>query len=185
MGDDGNSDITQSLEFAIEERPTHGILTAFDATTGRVTYTPNADYNGPDRFSFTVTDDGQFGGTPLTSPPTYVDLVITPVNDPPVPDPQSISTPEEMSVAITLTGSDEDPEVVQPLIFAIARGPENGTLSELDVLTGEVVYTPNPDYEYRGDFIDEYRTRQVECAVAAGEYLSAGVVHNMGECCPR
>ncbi len=25
---------------------------------------------------------------------------------------------------------------------------------------------PNPDYEYRGDFRDEYRTRQVECAVA-------------------
>jgi nitroreductase len=25
---------------------------------------------------------------------------------------------------------------------------------------------PNPDYEYRGDFKDEYRTRQVECAVA-------------------
>jgi len=25
---------------------------------------------------------------------------------------------------------------------------------------------PNPDYEYRGDFQDEYRKRQVECAVA-------------------
>ena len=26
--------------------------------------------------------------------------------------------------------------------------------------------TPNPDYEYRGDFQNEYRKRQVECAVA-------------------
>lgn len=26
--------------------------------------------------------------------------------------------------------------------------------------------TPNPDYEYRGDFIEDYRRRQVECAVA-------------------
>ena len=32
---------------------------------------------------------------------------------------------------------------------------------------------PNPDYEYRGDFVDEYRTRQVECAVAL--YSNMGI----------
>ena len=32
---------------------------------------------------------------------------------------------------------------------------------------------PNPDYEYRGDFVDEYRKRQVECAVAL--YSNMGI----------
>ncbi len=33
---------------------------------------------------------------------------------------------------------------------------------------------PNPDYEYRGDFRDEYRTRQVECAVALYSEMGIG-----------
>ena len=35
------------------------------------------------------------------------------------------------------------------------------------------VVPPNPDYEYRGDFVDEYRKRQVECAVAL--YSNMGI----------
>ena len=33
---------------------------------------------------------------------------------------------------------------------------------------------PNPDYEYRGDFTGEYRTRQVECAVALYSKMNVG-----------
>ncbi|MYA36887.1 MAG: nitroreductase [Gammaproteobacteria bacterium] len=33
---------------------------------------------------------------------------------------------------------------------------------------------PNPDYEYRGDFRDEYRVRQVECAVALYSEMGIG-----------
>ncbi|MDO9519218.1 MAG: nitroreductase [Pseudohongiella sp.] len=36
--------------------------------------------------------------------------------------------------------------------------------------------TPNPDYDYRGDFVGEYRTRQVECAVAL--YNEMGIERN-------
>ena len=34
--------------------------------------------------------------------------------------------------------------------------------------------TPNPDYEYRGDFENEYRVRQVECAVALYSKMGIG-----------
>jgi nitroreductase len=34
--------------------------------------------------------------------------------------------------------------------------------------------TPNPDYPDRGDFQDEYRTRQVECAVALYSKMGIG-----------
>lgn len=33
---------------------------------------------------------------------------------------------------------------------------------------------PNPDYEYRGDFRDEHRVRQVECAVALYSQMGIG-----------
>ncbi len=55
---------------------------------------------------------------------------------------------------------------VQPWKAFVAGGRLKERLSaEMVRLTREGV-TPNPDYPYRGDFENEYRRRQVECAVA-------------------
>ena len=55
---------------------------------------------------------------------------------------------------------------VQPWKSYVASGELKNRLSaEMVRLTTEGV-TPNPDYPYRGDFENEYRKRQVECAVA-------------------
>jgi len=55
---------------------------------------------------------------------------------------------------------------VQPWKVYVASGELKDRLSaEMVRLTAEGV-TPNPDYPYRGDFENEYRKRQVECAVA-------------------
>lgn len=55
---------------------------------------------------------------------------------------------------------------VQPWKVYVASGELKDHLSaEMVRLTAEGV-TPNPDYPYRGDFENEYRKRQVECAVA-------------------
>jgi nitroreductase len=55
---------------------------------------------------------------------------------------------------------------VQPWKVYVASGALKDRLSaEMVRLTAEGV-TPNPDYPYRGDFDNEYRKRQVECAVA-------------------
>jgi hypothetical protein len=72
---DGNS-----LTFSIVTGPAHGSLSAiFNATptSAQVTYTPDANYNGSDSFTFKA-DDGQ-GGTSTGT----VSITITPVNDPP------------------------------------------------------------------------------------------------------
>ncbi len=63
-----------------------------------MTYTPAANYNGPDSFTFTVND-----GT-VTSAPATVSITVTAVNDPPVANPQAVTTPEDTAKAITLTG---------------------------------------------------------------------------------
>jgi hypothetical protein len=45
-----------TLVFAITANPSHGTLSNFNANTGAVTYTPNANYSGPDTFQFTAAD---------------------------------------------------------------------------------------------------------------------------------
>jgi nitroreductase len=55
---------------------------------------------------------------------------------------------------------------VQPWQVYVATGALRDRLSaEMQRRVKEGV-PANPDYEYRGDFVGEYRTRQVECAVA-------------------
>ncbi len=46
----------KDMTFEVTVFPQHGTLTAVDSDRGRVTYTPDADFSGEDRFSFTVND---------------------------------------------------------------------------------------------------------------------------------
>ncbi|MEA2183555.1 MAG: hypothetical protein QOF69_2740, partial [Solirubrobacteraceae bacterium] len=70
-GIDADSD---PLTFAIATQPAHGALTG---TGPNLTYTPEANYNGPDSFTFT-TSDGHASSAPAT-----VAITVTPVNDAP------------------------------------------------------------------------------------------------------
>src|SRR5213593_2278008 len=100
-----------------------------------MTYTPNTNYNGPDSFRFTVSDGSLLAtGT--------VSIIVTPINDAPVANNQSVTTPEDTSTNLVLTGSD----VEGPVTFAILSGPANGALSLLNTSTGAVTYTPNTNY---------------------------------------
>jgi hypothetical protein len=71
---DGNGD---TLTYSIVGGPSKGVLTSFDAATGAFTYTPNANTNGMDSFTFKAND-----GT-ADSNVAVVDLAISPVNDAP------------------------------------------------------------------------------------------------------
>ena len=54
---------------------------------------------------------------------------------------------------------------VQPWKVYVATGALKDRLRDQMVANTSSRVPPNPDYEYRGDFVDEYRKRQVECAV--------------------
>src|SRR5207244_1101131 len=97
-----------TLTYAIATQPAHGTLTG---TAPNVTYTPALNYNGPDSFTFTVKD------ATLVSTAATVTITVTPVNDPPVANAQSVTTAEDTAKAITLTGSDVDGDA---LTFSIA-----------------------------------------------------------------
>lgn len=62
------------------------------------------------------------------------------VNNPPTADAQSVSTPQDTALPITLTGSDPDGDTIT---FAIITGPTNGSLSGTPPI---VTYTPNASF---------------------------------------
>lgn len=131
---DANGDI---LTYTVVDGPTNGVLSG---SAPSLTYTPNANYNGSDSFTFKAND-----GTADSAVAT-VSITVTAVNDTPEATAQSVSVLEDGYVAITLTGSDIDGN---PLTYAVVAGPSNG------VLTGNapnLVYTPNANYNGSDSF---------------------------------
>ena len=80
---------TESLLFEVTVSPAHGSLSGSGAN---FTYTPNADYGGPDSFEFTVRDNGDGASPALTSTAATVSIT---VNDTIAP---TISTPDNVTV---------------------------------------------------------------------------------------
>src|SRR5207249_4106762 len=105
------------LNYAIVSGPAHGTLSG---TAPNLTYTPAADYNGPDSFTFTATDGS------LDSNIATVSITVNPVNDAPVASSQAVVTDEDTAKAITLGASDIEGSA---LTYAIGTGPAHGTLS--------------------------------------------------------
>lgn len=126
-----------SLVFSVETGPAHGSLSG---TAPNLTYTPAANYNGPDSFTFKVFDGSSYSG------PAEVSLTVTAVNDAPVADPQSVTLSEDGSAAIVLTGSDIEGN---SLSFNIQTQPTHGSLSGSGA---NRTYTPNVNYNGTDSF---------------------------------
>lgn len=123
-----------ALSVASTSTPANGsvVIEADD----QLTYTPDADFNGVDSFTYTVAD-----ALGITATGT-VTVTVNPVNDDPLALNGSFATGEDQPVVVTLTGSDVDGD---SLSFAIVNAPTNGSLSAITSVTAttaEVTYTP-------------------------------------------
>ena len=78
------------LTFSVSAQPAHGTLSG---SAPNVTYTPAANYNGGDSFTY-VANDGRVNSTPA-----LVSITINPVNDAPVANNQSVTTQQGVAVA--------------------------------------------------------------------------------------
>src|SRR5207245_171915 len=87
-----------------------------------------------DSFTFKANDGA------LDSNVATVAITITPVNDAPVANAQSVSTNQDTAKAITLTATDVDGD---PLTYAVVAAPTHGTLSGT---APNVTYTPTAGY---------------------------------------
>ena len=125
------------LIFSIATPPLNGIL---DGEPPNITYIPNAEFNGLDRFTFFVNDGS------VNSPGATITITVNPVNDPPTVDGQSLGTLEDTPLAITLTGSDIDSANIS---FSVVTHPSKGSLSGT---TPNLVYTPRADVHGNDSF---------------------------------
>ena len=85
---------------------------------GTVTYTPDADFNGSDSYTYTVTSGG------VTETAT-VDVTVNPVNDAPTGVDDSIPVTEDTPVTQNVLGNDTDPEG-DPLTISSAEIDTDG-----------------------------------------------------------
>ncbi len=130
----GSDPDLDAFTFAIVAGPSNGALSGFSPATGAVTYTPGANFNGTDSFTFR-TSDGL-----LDSPVVTVTVNVGAVNDAPTATPQTVNTNEDTAANITLAGTDPEGST---LTFAIASAPTSGTLTGTGA---NRTYTPNANF---------------------------------------
>lgn len=127
----GNDSDGDEVTYELVSQPQHGRLTG---EAPNLIYAPNSDFHGDDSFRFRVGDGS------LQSEPATIDIRVTPVNDAPRADSQSLSTNEDTPLPITLTGTDIDGDA---LGFRIVDVPQYGSLTGT---APNLIYTPSQNF---------------------------------------
>jgi hypothetical protein len=121
-----------ALTYSMASQPTNGTV---ELVGNVATYTPADGYYGADSFTFTV-NDGAVDSDAAT-------VSISVENTAPVAAAQSLSTPFETALDITLSGSDVDGP--SNLTYTVVSQPVNGTLTTNGALPN-LTYTPTNGY---------------------------------------
>jgi VCBS repeat-containing protein len=129
--------------------PSHGTLTL--NADGAFTYTPNANFNGTDSFTYKATD-GQDASAPAT-----VSIKVNAVNDAPVAVNDSYATDEDTTLSVAAPGVlGNDTDVDGDSLTAVrVTGPSHGTLT----LNGNGSFSYTPDANYNGPDSFTYKAR--------------------------
>lgn len=126
-----------AVTFEVVDGPTGGTLSG---TAPNLIYTPAAGFIGADSFTFVASD-----GTTVSAP-VAVSISVTEINAPPAADPLAISTDEDTSVPVTLSGSDPEGE---PITYEVLSGPTYGSLSGT---APHLTYTPDANHHGSDSF---------------------------------
>ncbi|MBN2578729.1 MAG: tandem-95 repeat protein [Pirellulales bacterium] len=153
-----------------------GSLADVNAAVASLTYRGNLNYNGPDTILVYVNDQGNTGASGPLSVNGTIQIMVNPMNDPPVltlPGPQT--TPEDTSLAISgihvedldVNETPSPDNTVQATLsvshgkLALADGTTSsgrsvtvtGTLAEVNTALSLVVYTPDLNFNGLDDLI--------------------------------
>ena len=159
-----------SLTYSMVSGPAHGALT-FNAN-GSYTYTPAANYNGADGFTFKASDGS------LTSNTATVSLTVNPVNDPPVANADTASVTSGSSVNIaasTLLANDTDADGDTLSVTSVAAGAHGS----VQLSGGTVTYTPNAGYAGADSFTYFVTDGHVATPVAGTVNVTVGPANNV------
>jgi VCBS repeat-containing protein len=135
--------------------PQHGQL--LKNTDGSYTYTPQADYNGEESFSYSVSDEL------LDSGATMVRLTISAVNDAPVAQDDSATLDEDQSIQLVIMANDHDVDS-DSLSLIIVSQPAHGTL----VVNADntVSYTPLENWSGEDSFSYKLNDAELDSNIA-------------------
>src|SRR5207249_1819007 len=140
-----------ALTFSLVAGPLHGALSG---VAPNITYTPAANYNGPDSFTYKANDGA------LNSNAATVAITVAAVNDAPVATAQSVTTNQDTAKAMTLTATDVDGDT---LTYAVVTAPTHGTLSGV---APNLTYTPAAGYNGPDSFTFKANDGTVDSAAA-------------------
>jgi hypothetical protein len=118
--------------------------TATPNADGTISYVPNAGFFGMDSFTYQVSDTAT---PPLNATATVnvrVNAFPTALLDQPITD-------EDVPVVIDVLANDFDPDPapfggLDASTVTIVSPPINGTITAINAVTGEVSYSPNPEF---------------------------------------
>ena len=119
--------------------PAHGTATV---EAGRVRYTPDADYSGPDSFTYRASDGDD------SSAPATVTINVRAVNDAPDADADAATTDEDTPTSVNVLQNDTDVDS-GALTITNVSDPANGSA---EVVNGQVRYSPEPDFNGTDSF---------------------------------
>ncbi|MDB3954381.1 Ig-like domain-containing protein, partial [Alphaproteobacteria bacterium] len=126
------------LYFALASGPEHGSVAV--NLDGSYRYTPNANYYGPDSFTYTVIDTNGASDTGTTA------ITVTPVNDAaPVANDDNITVTEDTPLSFAasdLITNDTDVDNDTLSVIAVSGGA-NGSVSMVD---GIITFSPHENY---------------------------------------
>lgn len=120
LADDSDPDLDPLTVTAVSA-PAHGSTSL--RPDGSITYVPDPDRNGPDAFTYTVSDD--HGGSATGT----VAVDVTAVNDAPVALGTALAVPAGSSVVVPFASLVSDVDGDAPLTVVVAQAPAHGTLA--------------------------------------------------------
>jgi VCBS repeat-containing protein len=166
LGNDADAD-GDTLTAALVSGPSHGNLSL--NANGSFTYTPAADFNGSDSFTYRASDGD------LESNVATVEITVRAVADAPSAADDAYATDEDTPLSVVapgVLGNDADADG-DTLTAALVSGPSHGNLS----LNANGSFTYTPDAEFIGSDSFTYRASDgdLDSNVATVEITVAAV----------
>ena len=108
-----------------------------------ITYTPDAEFSGSDRFTYAI-DDGNGGDDTAT-----VTITVVAINDDPVARDDSAATNEDLAVTIDVLANDSDIEGDALSVTSATQGADGSVLVNAD---NTITYTPDAAFNGSDSF---------------------------------
>lgn len=136
-----------ALTATVVANPTNGTLTL--NSNGSFSYTPNADFNGSDSFTYKASDGGAFSNTATVS------ITVNAVDDVSEVTDDSFSTDEDTTLIQNGVLDNDTDKEGQPLTAILVSGPANGNLN----LNLDGTFTFVPTANFNGTTTFTYKAR--------------------------